>query len=142
MEPTFLCLFWSWVTSRINIPSLFWRSVMLNLYCFYGLSISLKQIFLSRYEYPYRIFNRVSFENSMIKLLSVLEKVNADCSWISLPSTFLISNFRGLSILHLDLIVFFLNWSTRSHVYFRFYLSSSMPSMSLKREIMLLLKQF
>ena len=110
---------------------LFWRSIMLNIYCFYGLLISLKQNFLSLYEYLYRDFNRALFTNSMIEHLSVFEKVDVDWNRILLPPTLHISNFRELSILHLDLIVFFLNWSTRSRVYFRFYLSSSMSSLSL-----------
>ena len=106
----------------------------LNLYLFYRLLISLKQNFLSLYEYLYRDFNRALFTNSMIEHLSVFEKVDVDCNWILLLPTLHISNFRELSILHLGLIVFFLNWSTRSHVYFRFYLSSSMPSLSLIEE--------
>ena len=122
VEPTFSCIFWSWASSRTSIPRLFWRSIMLNIYCLYGLLISLKQNFISLYEYLYRDFSRALFTNSMIEHLSVFEKVDVDCNRILLPQTLHISNFRELSILHLDLIVFFLNWSTGSHVYFRFYL--------------------
>ena len=52
----------------------------LNLYLFYGLLISLKQNFLSLYEYLYRDFNRALFANSMIEHLSVFEKVDVDCN--------------------------------------------------------------
>ena len=134
MELTFAYIFWSWATNRTNILSLLKWSIMLTslflllMIDFVKVKFSLT-IWISILRFQYSIIYKLNDRASVSFWKS-------ECwLWLkSITSTMHIQTFLG-SIMYPNLIAFFLNWLTRPYVYFRFYLSSSVPSLSLIKSL-------